>query len=58
MLVPIGPSGGATPSGGGGMGGGMGTQGALWPPMGSHGIVLAENMDTAAAPRAAMAHCV
>jgi Cu(I)/Ag(I) efflux system membrane protein CusA/SilA len=37
VLIPIG--GGATPAGGGG----MGTQGALWPPRGSHGIMLAQN---------------
>ncbi len=50
VLVPIGPGGASMPSGGGGAGGvgGMGTQGALWPPMGSHGIVLAENMDVTA----------
>ena len=49
VLVPIGPGGASMPSGGGGgmgNGSGMGTQGSLWPPMGSHGIVLAENMDT------------
>jgi Cu(I)/Ag(I) efflux system membrane protein CusA/SilA len=44
VLVPIRAGGAATPSGGG-MGGGMGTQGSLWPPRGSHGLVLAENME-------------
>ncbi len=46
VLVPIGAGGAAMPSGGSGAAGGMGTQGSLWPPLGSHGIVLAENMDT------------
>jgi Cu(I)/Ag(I) efflux system membrane protein CusA/SilA len=36
VLIPIG---GATPAGSSG----MGTQGALWPPRGSHGIMLAQN---------------
>jgi Cu(I)/Ag(I) efflux system membrane protein CusA/SilA len=46
VLVPIG-GGAAMPAGGGtgGMGSGMGTQGALWPPTGSHGIMLAQNMN-------------
>jgi copper/silver efflux system protein len=49
VLVPVGPSGGSTPSGGDkGMGSGMGTQGALWPPLGSHGLVLADNMESMA----------
>lgn len=38
LLVPVG--GGALPSGGT-----MGTQGALWPPRGSRGVVLADNMN-------------
>ncbi|HVX96433.1 MAG TPA: efflux RND transporter permease subunit [Polyangia bacterium] len=42
MLVPVGAAG-AMP------GGTMGTQGALWPPRGSHGDVLADNMDMAGA---------
>ncbi len=47
VLVPIGAP---APSGGG-----MGTHGALWPPLGSHGVVLAENMEsmTGAAPTGA-----
>ena len=46
VLIPIGTGGPSMPArrGGGGTGGGMGTQGSLWPPRGSHGIVLAENM--------------
>jgi Cu(I)/Ag(I) efflux system membrane protein CusA/SilA len=42
LLIPVGA---ATPAGGGsGMGsGGMGTQGLLWPPRGSHGVMLAQN---------------
>jgi len=46
ILVPIAGGGGApVPTGSGSMNGGMGTQGALWPPLGSHGIVLAQNME-------------
>jgi Cu(I)/Ag(I) efflux system membrane protein CusA/SilA len=43
VLIPIGS--GAAPAGGGGMGGGagMGTQGALWPPRGTQGFMLAQN---------------
>jgi Cu(I)/Ag(I) efflux system membrane protein CusA/SilA len=39
VLVPVGPRA-AAPAGGG-----MGTQGALWPPMGAQGYALAENDD-------------
>jgi Cu(I)/Ag(I) efflux system membrane protein CusA/SilA len=38
VLIPIGGGGGAMPAGGG-----MGTQGSLWPPRGSHGVMLAQN---------------
>jgi copper/silver efflux system protein len=54
VLVPIGPGGASMPAGGGGGGNGMGTQGSLWPPMGSHGIVLAENMEGMGGGAAAM----
>ena len=45
VLVPIGPAGATMPSGGGGggMGSVPGTQGALWPPVGTRGIMLADN---------------
>jgi Cu(I)/Ag(I) efflux system membrane protein CusA/SilA len=52
LLVPVGGAAAPAPSGGG-MGAGMGTQGALWPPPGSTGVVLAQNMpgmDTGGAP--------
>jgi len=56
VLVPIGPGGASMPPGGGGVGSGsgMGTQGSLWPPMGSHGIVLADNAETMGAGTASM----
>ncbi len=43
ILVPIGRGGDSTPAAGS-----MGTQGALWPPLGSHGVVLADNMEAMA----------
>ena len=43
ILVPIGRGGDSTPAAGS-----MGTHGALWPPLGSHGVVLADNMETMA----------
>jgi Cu(I)/Ag(I) efflux system membrane protein CusA/SilA len=43
VLIPVGGRGGAPPAGSGMGAGGMGTQGALWPPRGSHGIMLAQN---------------
>jgi len=43
LLVPVGGGGAAAPAGGGMAPAGMGTQGALWPPRGSHGLVLADN---------------
>jgi Cu(I)/Ag(I) efflux system membrane protein CusA/SilA len=42
LLVPVGAGAG---NGSGMRGGTMGTQGALWPPLGSHGVVLADNMN-------------
>ncbi|HEX3696425.1 MAG TPA: efflux RND transporter permease subunit [Polyangia bacterium] len=52
VLVPIGPGGSSMPANssgsGNGMSGGTGTQGSLWPPLGSTGIVLAQNMDNMA----------
>jgi len=48
LLIPVGTRAGDGAAGGGAMdagGGTMGTQGALWPPRGSHGVVLAQAMD-------------
>jgi Cu(I)/Ag(I) efflux system membrane protein CusA/SilA len=45
VLIPIAGGAPAPATGGTGMNTGMGTQGALWPPRGSHGIVLAQNMN-------------
>ncbi|HEY7374267.1 MAG TPA: efflux RND transporter permease subunit [Polyangia bacterium] len=53
LLIPIGARGGGAGSGSGPMnsGGTMGTQGALWPPRGSHGVVLAQTMEGMGARR-------